>query len=96
MKAINLLDWQLTRVSSPAVDLTTFLFTSTDKQLRDAHLDEFLQVYYSNLVRIVRATGSDPAILFPEAELHRQLRLFGKYGVMVAPLFAATCSCKCL
>lgn len=75
----------MSRITSPAIDLTYFLFTSTRKSLRDAHLDEFLQVYYSNLARIIRATGSDPDEMFPEAELQRQLRKFGVYGVAMAP-----------
>lgn len=54
--------------------------------MRDTHLDEFLSIYYSNLVRFVRATGSDPDVLFPEAELQRQLRQFGIYGVLMAPV----------
>lgn len=79
-------DWQLGRISSPAADLTTYLFSSTVKALRDAHLDEFLRVYYANLAAIVRATGCDPDVVFPEAELHRQLAKFGNIGVMIAPI----------
>lgn len=81
-----MLDWQLSRVSSPAVDISYILFTSTVKSLRDAHLDEFLQVYYTNLAHTIRATGSDPDVLFPEAELQRQLRQFGVHGVLMAPV----------
>lgn len=81
-----MLDWQCSRVSSPAVDLTYFLFSATVKSLRDEHLTDFLQIYYSNLAGIIRATGSDPDLLFPEPELHQQLRQFGKYGVMMAPI----------
>lgn len=54
--------------------------------MRDEHLDEFLQIYYSNLARTIRASGSDPAVLFPEAELQQQLRQFGAYGVMLGPI----------
>lgn len=49
-------------------------------------MNEFLQIYYTNLAQIIRATGSDPEELFPELELHRQLRKFGKFGVTMAPL----------
>lgn len=76
----------MSRVTSPAIDLSYFFFSSTQKSLRDAHLDEFLQIYYTNLARIIRRTGSDPDALFPEAELQRQLRQFGILGVLKAPL----------
>lgn len=85
-QSIVLLDWQLSRVTSPAVDLSYYLLTSTVKSLRDAHLDEFIQIYYTNLADIVRASGSDPDVLFPEVELQRQLKQFGKYGVVMSPM----------
>lgn len=85
-KSIVLLDWQMSRITSPAIDLSYYLFSSTVKSLRDAHLDEFLKIYYTNLADVIRATGSDPEVLFPEEELQRQLRQFGKIGVLMAPI----------
>lgn len=85
-KAITFVDWQMARYTSPAIDLSQYLFTSTDKPFRAAHLDELLNVYYTNLAHTIRATGSDPDVLFPEAELQRQLRLFGGYGAILAPI----------
>lgn len=76
----------MSRVTSPAIDLTFYLLSATDKSLRDAHMDDFLQIYYSNLANTIRATGSDPEVLFPEAELQRQFRQFGIYGVTMAPM----------
>lgn len=76
----------MARVTSPAVDLTYYLFSSIGKSLRDAHLDEFLQIYYTNLAQTVRVSGSDPDELFPKSELQRQLRQFGKFEVAFAPL----------
>lgn len=68
------------------MDLTNFLLANTDKPLRDAHLDELLHIYYTNLSNTIRATCGDPEVLFPEPELHQQLRQFAIFGVMVAPL----------
>lgn len=81
-----MVDWQMSRVTSPAVDFSYFLFTSTVKSLRDKHLDEFIRIYYTNLAQTIRSNFSDPDVLFPEAELHRQLQKFGVYGVMLAPI----------
>lgn len=53
--------------------------------MRDVHIDEFLNIYYTNLARTIRLSGSDPEVLFPEVELQRQLCQFGVYGAMLAP-----------
>lgn len=84
--SITLLDWQLSRVSSPAMDISLFLFSSTNKSLRDKHLDEFLQIYYASFASILQTLGSDPDVLYPEAELQRQLRQFGIHGVTQSPV----------
>lgn len=38
------------------------------------------------MCRSIRASGSDPDALFPEAELQRQLRQFGVFGVVMSLL----------
>lgn len=81
-----MLDWQISRLGSPALDLTYFFFTSTDKALRDKHLNEFLQIYYTNLADTLRACGSDPDKLFTFDNLKAELKQFGIYGVIMAPM----------
>lgn len=85
-KKICLLDWQMARMGSPALDVSYFLLTSTDKQLRDQHLEELLHVYYDALADTITASGSDPAKLFKFSDLEQQLKQFGIYGLTVAPL----------
>lgn len=46
---ICLLDWQISRYSSPIIDIVYYIFCCTTKELRDAHYDEFLQIYHKNL-----------------------------------------------
>lgn len=55
--------------------------------MRDQHYDELLRVYHSNLVAVGRACGvpaDRPLLTF--AQLEQQLREFGKYGVLMAPI----------
>lgn len=47
--AINLVDWQLSRVTSPIIDIVYFMFACTTKELRDAHYDDFLNTYHKSL-----------------------------------------------
>lgn len=46
---ICLLDWQVSRIASPVLDVLYFIFSSTTKELRDAHYDDFLQMYHNTL-----------------------------------------------
>lgn len=60
--------------------------SSTTKTLRDRHYDEFIRIYYKNLSDIIRACGSEPNKLFTFAQLQAQLKEFGEYGVVFAPM----------
>lgn len=46
---IYLIDWQLSRVASPIIDVIYFIFLSTTKELRDIHYDNLLKVYHDSL-----------------------------------------------
>lgn len=45
----SLLDWQISRYSSPVLDIVHFIFSCTTKELRDAHYDDFLKNYHETL-----------------------------------------------
>lgn len=79
----------MSRVGSPALDLTYFLLTSTEKSLRDQHLMELLHVYYDALAETLKASGSDPEKLFTFEDLAQQLKQFGEYGLTMASFFHA-------
>lgn len=49
-----LIDWQLSRYSSPTIDLLYYLFSCTTKEIRDAHYDEFLTIYHESLSTNIR------------------------------------------
>lgn len=48
-RELRLIDFQLARYASPALDLLYFIFCNTQKELRDQHYEEFLRVYHSTL-----------------------------------------------
>lgn len=68
------------------LDIVYFLFTSTDKTLRDAHIDEILHIYHDTLSAAMRRMGSDPDRLFSYADFQRDLNKFGRYGILIAPM----------
>lgn len=66
------------------MDLSFFIFTSTDQKLRSNHYSELLEVYHQALSDTLTRLGSDPETLFPFTELERQLKLFARFGVIMS------------
>lgn len=60
-----ILDFQLSRCSSPAMDIAFFIYTCTEKALRDDHYDDMLKLYHEELSKNINALGSDPKKLYP-------------------------------
>lgn len=65
--------------------MSYYLLTSTTKELR-VHFDDLIKVYHDALSEIVTKLGSDPQKLFPFDELKNQLKQFGVYGAIMAPI----------
>ncbi|XP_019548007.2 uncharacterized protein LOC109418299 [Aedes albopictus] len=81
---LALIDWQLARYVSPALDVLYFLFCCTDDTFREKHFDEMLEIYHSSLTTFLEQVGSDPQELFPFTALQTQLKSFGKFAVIMA------------
>lgn len=88
-----MIDYQLARFGSPALDVLYFLFTSTDKGLRTEHYDNLIRIYYKHLSAHLTRLGSNPDKIFTLNDLLDQLRKFGKFGLcmtaMVIPMISA-------
>lgn len=48
------LDWQLSRHSSPIIDVVYYVFCCTTKELRDGYYDDFLRIYHESLTTHMR------------------------------------------
>lgn len=83
---IRILDWQIIRYASPAIDLHYNLFTSTDKALRDKEYEQLLNSYHKSLSRTVRLLGSNPNELFTFDNLKDELKRCGNYILLMAPV----------
>ncbi|XP_017493305.1 PREDICTED: uncharacterized protein LOC108381399, partial [Rhagoletis zephyria] len=92
----KLIDFQISRYSSPVLDLVHYLYACTEKSLRDAHFHEFMQIYYDTLAQFIRDYQLDPIVLYPEAVFRQQLRQFGAYGFCMSafsvPFFVSNAS----
>lgn len=83
-QSVSLIDWQISRYASPILDLANFIFISTDKALRDAHLERLIKQYYDIFSELVRKLGSEPEKVFPFSEYKQQWKDFAKYGLIMA------------
>ncbi|KAJ8664719.1 hypothetical protein QAD02_006381 [Eretmocerus hayati] len=70
-KEVLLLDFQMARCASLVLDVSFFIYSCTDKSLRDKHFDNLLDVYYKELAKTIEILGSDAKSLYPrETFLH--------------------------
>lgn len=83
---IRLLDWQMARFGSPMLDVMYFLFTSTDRQLRDEHLEQLLHDYHAACSQVIEACGSDAELLFSFENVMEHIKEFGVHGLSLAPM----------
>lgn len=67
-----LVDFQLIRYGSPALDVSNLIFCCTDKSLRQNHMKTFLESYYKELVKSLRTLGPLPSFCSTEEELWTQ------------------------
>lgn len=80
-----MLDWQIIRYASAATDLLYYLFTSTDKALRDQEYENLIAEYHDSLAKTVRLLGSDPNKLFTLENLKDELKRLGNYALIMGP-----------
>ena len=59
---VCMLDWALTRWSSPASDLVYLLFLSTAPDVRKDNLADFLEYYHRCLSSNLKEFNIDPAV----------------------------------
>lgn len=76
----KMIDYQLARYSSPALDISFFVYSCTTQALREAHYDDLLNAYHQSLSEMIRDLGSDPEELFPYTELQKELHEFARFG----------------
>lgn len=87
------LDWQLSHVASPVLDILYFIYACTDANLRDNHLDQLLKDYYKTLTDFAAELGSDIKKLYPYDVFMAHIEKYGRYGlytaVMLLPLLTS-------
>lgn len=81
-----LLDWQIIRYTTPVLDIIHFLFVCTNEKFRLQHYDNMIQVYYKSFREHLERLDGKPGEQFPYTALIRQLKFYGKYGLIISAL----------
>ncbi|XP_053657724.1 uncharacterized protein LOC128706808 [Anopheles marshallii] len=82
-QGIILFDWQVMRYVTPVQDIVYFVFCCTDEEFRRKYYDEMLDIYYRSLSAMLAKLQHDVKELFPRAAFEEQLRIFGRYGILM-------------
>ncbi|KAK4875662.1 hypothetical protein RN001_012084 [Aquatica leii] len=79
--SVCILDWQIAHYGSPAHDLSYFMFTSTDKSLRDHHYSSLMDEYYKSFSDFLKELGGDPEKQFPFKTFQEHLKKYSVFGL---------------
>ncbi|KAF5272236.1 hypothetical protein FQA39_LY01318 [Lamprigera yunnana] len=82
-KGVCFLDWQFSRLGSPVLDISYFLFCCTDKEIRRKY-DNLIKEYYNSLSSFLREFGEDPEEVFPLHVLKEHLKEYSIFGLFMA------------
>lgn len=80
---VMLLDLQICRLSSLAIDLNYFIFSSIPRSERK-NLEEYLSLYHSSFMQVMAAGGCDAP--FSREELSQEFKKKNTYGFMYASI----------
>ncbi|XP_055695756.1 uncharacterized protein LOC129797340 [Lutzomyia longipalpis] len=90
---VKLLDWQLSRHTTPVLDLSYFIFCCTDEKLR-IHLPELLNEYYDLLICRINKLGSKGSDLYPKNVFEDHCKNYMKYGLGLALMTLHSITCE--
>ncbi|EDV33769.1 uncharacterized protein Dana_GF19128 [Drosophila ananassae] len=77
---IIIIDFQLARCSSLALDLSFFVYSCTSQELRERHYDELLRAYLESAQALIRDLGGDAEAVISWESLQEELKNFGRFG----------------
>ncbi|KAH8304721.1 hypothetical protein KR044_007259 [Drosophila immigrans] len=81
---IIIIDYQLARCSSVALDITFFIYSCTSQELREKHYEELLRAYLESAQTLIKDLGGDAEAVISWESLQEELKLFGRFGCGMA------------
>ncbi|XP_023012809.2 uncharacterized protein [Leptinotarsa decemlineata] len=86
------IDWQLTKVGSPAMDVLYFFFLHSPKDIL-CDYETYLKFYYEVLCRYLRDFSCDPEDLFPFSTLQKHWKKFVNLQLLMSIMMLKTMLC---
>lgn len=77
-----LVDFQLSRLGSPVLDLAYFVYVSAPKPVLD-NLNDYLVIYYESLSTNLIQLGSDPSKVYPFGVLQQHWGKYARFALTV-------------
>jgi hypothetical protein len=71
----KIIDFQLQRFASPAIDISFFIYSCTTQDIRDQYFDDLIKTYHTACTQLIKDCGSNPDFLFPFSALEVRLKL---------------------
>lgn len=93
-KDVMLIDFQLSRVGSPASDIVYFLTSSTSLDSRKAHLEQWLQFYHNTLTEDLLTYGYSNEI-FTYQDLLDEINHLWPFALECGIMHAEVCIRNC-
>ncbi|KAF5292784.1 hypothetical protein FQA39_LY13829 [Lamprigera yunnana] len=81
---VCMLDFQFTKVCSPACDISQLMLLCIDQDVRNQYYDNLIEIYYNSFSSFLVQLGSDPNTLFPYSILQSHLKKFSVIGLSTA------------
>ncbi|KAL4702698.1 hypothetical protein ACJJTC_011563 [Scirpophaga incertulas] len=69
-----LIDYQVTRMCSPAFDILYLITSSVDSDLRRIHFTDLLNIYYDKFSEILRNVGMKSSVVYPRQKFESDLK----------------------
>lgn len=81
---VRILDWQVSRNSSPITDIAYLIFTGTDYDTRKEHLHYLLDYYHQCLSKKLSFMDCDIEDIFPKTVFDEHVKKFLSYGLFMS------------
>ncbi|KAK4884216.1 hypothetical protein RN001_000487 [Aquatica leii] len=83
---VSLLDWQLSSLCSPVIDLSVIILSSTDKNLRNEHYTVMIKQYYDSLCSMMKKLGTNGNQMLPFTVLEQHLKKYSIVGLYISTM----------
>lgn len=87
------IDFQFSRLASPILDLSYYLYSCADKEVLQ-NFDFLLHAYYSSLSEFIEQFGISSEEVITLQELKAQWKTYGKFGLVMCTIIVKIAFCE--